>query len=263
MSDQYILYSVLNSVAHIVLNRPGKRNALNLAMRTALWGAIARAEADPDVRALLIYAEGGHFCAGGDIADMRPGELDAEAGRDRIFSATKGAQRLLEMPKPVVMAVDGCAYGAGCSLVLAADVVIATARARFALSFLRIGLIPDLCSLFTLPRVVGWARAKALLYSNREIDGIEAQQYGMVTELVEPENLHQRSREIAVAMTHLPRTAFALTKASLAKSLSVDLSAMSDAEISGQAIAYSTRYHADAAKKMLERSPLEYLWPPQ
>ncbi|MPS29749.1 MAG: enoyl-CoA hydratase/isomerase family protein [Alcaligenaceae bacterium] len=261
MSQSFVHYRVDGHVASITLARPEKRNAMNRAMRDELWRSFDRAGSDECVRAVLVRAEGGHFCAGGDIADMRPGELDAEAGRDRILSATAGARRLLELPKPVVMAVDGCAYGAGCSLVLAADLVIATDRVRLAMSFLRIGLVPDLCSLFTLPRIVGWARAKALLYSNREIGAEEALQLGIASEVVSPDALDHRTGMIARALTRLPRSAFAMTKAALARSLSADLDSMCDTETSAQAIAYSTSYHADAAGRLLAREPLPYQWP--
>lgn len=261
MSDSLIRYDVADHVAYVTLCRPEKRNAINSVMRAELWRALENAERNDDVRAVLVRAEGEHFCAGGDISDMKPGTLDAEAGRRRILSATEGMRQLIALPKPVVMAVDGCAYGAGCSLLLAADVVIATERIRLSMSFLRIGLVPDLCSLFTLPRIVGWAHAKNLLYSGREVGAEEALRLGIVTEVVGPEQLDHRAQAVAEALTDLPGTAFAMTKAALAKSLSSDLAAMCDTEINSQAIAYSTAYHADAAHRLLRRSPLPYQWP--
>ncbi len=261
MTDSMIEYSVRQGVGHIVLNRPKKRNALSLDMRTALWDAIERADKDDGVRVVLLSGAGGHFCGGGDISEMRSGAFDAEAGRDRIAPVSKGARRLLEMEKPVVVAIDGCAYGAGCSLALTGDFVVATERARFCMSFLRLGLIPDACGLFTLPRVVGWLRAKDMLYSTRAVGGVKALEYGLVNELAAPEDLLARSWEIAVAMTGLPRTAFALIKTALLRSMSMDLGAMTDTEMAGQAIAYSTTYHEDAVKRLRSGSPPLYSWP--
>ncbi|PLC51536.1 enoyl-CoA hydratase [Pollutimonas subterranea] len=261
MTDSMVDYSLREGVGHIVLNRPAKRNALSLDMRTVLWEAIEQADKDDEVRAVLLSGTGEHFCAGGDISEMRPGALDAEAGRDRIAPVSKGAQRLLEMTKPVVVAVDGCAYGAGCSLALAADFVVATERARFCMSFLRLGLIPDACGLFTLPRVVGWLRAKDMLYSTRAITGSEALEYGAVNELAAPEHLQARSWEIAVAMASLPRTAFSLIKTALLRSMSADVGTMVDTEMAGQAIAYSTTYHEEAVKRLRAGSPPLYSWP--
>ncbi len=261
MTDATIQYTLRQGVGHIVLNRPAKRNALSLAMRTALWDAVDRADQDDAVRAVLLSGAGEHFCAGGDIGEMRPGALDAEAGRDRIAPVTKGARRLLETTKPVVVAVDGCAYGAGCSLALAADFVVATERASFCMSFLRLGLVPDACGLFTLPRVVGWLRAKDMLYSTRAIGGAEALEYGMVNELAVPGDLEARAREIALAMASLPRTAFGLVKTALLRSMSADVGAMADAEMAAQAIAYSTAYHEAAVQRLRAGAPPLYAWP--
>lgn len=256
-----IQYSVAHGVAHIVLNRPDKKNALDIPMRNELWRAVAQARDDAQVAVVLLSGAGNDFCAGGDISTMRPGELDAEAGRDRIASVTNGAYSLLEMPKPVIAAIDGCAYGAGFSLALTADIVLATERARFCLSFLRLGLIPDAAALFTLPRTVGWARAKQLLYSAQEINGKTALEYGIVGELHTPETLHERAQQIATAMAQLPRTAFALCKTALLRSSSSDTPVMAEMEMSGQGIAYSTQYHEAAARGFLNKQALPYSWP--
>lgn len=262
MSEHAVIYTITNGVAVLKLNRPTKRNALNLEARSALWEAVDNAATDTQVKVLVITGSGEHFCAGGDISQMRPGELDAEAGRDRITPFTKGAQRLLELPKPVVVAVDGCAYGAGFSLALAADFVVATERARFCLSFLRLGLVPDACALFTLPRVVGWSRAKDLLYSTREIRGKQALEYGIVNELVKSDCLHSRALEIAEAMTNLPRTMFGVVKSAMLRSMSTDLGTMVDIETSGQAIAYSTEYHEIATNRIRASEGPLFVWPP-
>ena len=261
MSYEKIAYVVENSVAIIKLNRPHRKNALDLQMRAELWLAIDRARQDPGVAALLLTGMGDDFCSGGDISTMRPGELDAEAGRKRISPVTRGAHMLLELEKPVIAAVDGCAYGAGFSLALAADIAIATPRARFCLSFMRIGLIPDAAALFTLPRVIGWNRAKHLLYSAEEINGRTALEYGIVGELVEPANLQNRAKQIATAMTQVSPTAFSLSKSALLRTYSSDASAMADMEINGQGIAFSTQYHDEAAKRFLNRKPGGYRWP--
>jgi len=244
-----------------VLNRPEKKNALDLVMREELWRAIDQAGKDSDVAALFITGKGTDFCSGGDISTMRPGELDAEAGRQRISPVTRGAQALLELPKPVIVAADGCAYGAGFSLALAADIVVATPRSRFCLSFLRIGLIPDACAMFTLPRAVGWCRAKHLLYSAQEINGETALDYGFVSELVNPEMLQERGLEIAQAMTEISTSAFALSKSALLRSYSSDIPVMAEMEINGQAIAFSSKYHAEAAQRFMNKETLRYRWP--
>ena len=260
-SHQDLLYHAQDGVAHIVLNKPEKKNALNPEMRTALWQALASASADADVRAVLISGAGNDFCSGGDISVMATTDSDAEGGRTRIDPVTRGARSLLELQKPVIVAVDGCAYGIGFSLALAADVVVATPRSRFCLSFMRLGLVPDGLALFTLPRVIGWTRAKKMLYSAQEIDGQTASDYGIVTELAAPETLLARASAVATALASASPAAFALTKNALLRSFSSDASAVMDMEINGQGIAYSTRYHKDAVRAFMRKQPLAFSWP--
>lgn len=261
--QQDLLYDARDGVAHIVLNKPEKKNALNPDMRTALWAALTKASADDSVRAVLISGAGKDFCSGGDISVMASTDSDAEGGRKRIDPVTRGARMLLELQKPVIVAVDGCAYGIGFSLALAADIVVATPRSRFCLSFMRLGLVPDGLALFTLPRIIGWTRAKKMLYSAQEIDGQTASDYGIVTELAEPEVLLERARAIAAALSSSSPAAFALTKNALLRSFSSDASAVMDMEINGQGIAYSTRYHKDAVQSFMSKKPLAYTWPPK
>ena len=207
-AQQDLLYDERDGVAHIVLNKPEKKNALNPDMRNALWDALGKASASTQVRA-----------------------------------------------------VDGCAYGIGFSLALAADIVVATPRSRFCLSFMRLGLVPDGLALFTLPRIIGWARAKKMLYSAQEIDGRTAAEDGIVTELVEPDALLERARAIANALASSSPAAFALTKNALLRSFSSDASAVMDMDINGQGIAYSTSYHKDAVKAFMGKQPLAFAWP--
>ena len=262
-TQQDLLYDERDGVAHIVLNKPEKKNALNPEMRNALWEALGKASASAQVRAVLISGAGKDFCSGGDISVMATTDSDAESGRKRIDPVTRGARQLLELQKPVIVAVDGCAYGIGFSLALAADIVVATPRSRFCLSFMRLGLVPDGLALFTLPRIIGWARAKKMLYSAQEIDGQTASDYGVVTELVEPDALLERARAIAHALASSSPAAFALTKNALLRSFSSDASAVMDMEINGQGIAYSTVFHKDAVKACMGKQPLAFTWPPK
>ena len=262
-TQQDLLYDERDGVAHIVLNKPEKKNALNPEMRNALWEALGKASASAQVRAVLISGAGKDFCSGGDISVMATTDSDAESGRKRIDPVTRGARQLLELQKPVIVAVDGCAYGIGFSLALAADIVVATPRSRFCLSFMRLGLVPDGLALCTLPRIIGWARAKKMLYSAQEIDGQTASDYGVVTELVEPDALLERARAIAHALASSSPAAFALTKNALLRSFSSDASAVMDMEINGQGVAYSTRYHKDAVKAFMGKQPLAFTWPPK
>ncbi|BCY20148.1 enoyl-CoA hydratase [Bordetella pertussis] len=158
--SEFVRYDVDAGVARITLDRPDRRNAIDVPMRAALLAAVQAATADPAVRAVVLAGAGGHFCSGGDVSTMRGASMSAEQGRDRMAPIGACARALLEMPKPVIAAVDGIAFGGGFGLCLCADLVLATPAARFCLSFMRIGLVPDFAAAFTLPRLVGLQRAR-------------------------------------------------------------------------------------------------------
>ena len=140
-------------------------------MRAGLARASPQIEGDRAVRAVVLTGSGGAFCAGGDLRGIRSAELDNDGWRERMKNAHAWLARLLSLDRAVVAAVDGPAFGAGFSLALAADFVVASPRARFCLSFMRLGLVPDFGALHTLPRIVGVQRAKELMLSAREVVG--------------------------------------------------------------------------------------------
>ena len=167
MTYQTIILDIAEGIATLTLNRPERKNALDLSIRDEISDAVAKLRSDDAVRALILTGAGGNFCAGGDIRGMASVELSAEAGRRRMQGIHAWLRDLLELDRPVISAVDGAAYGAGFGLALVADFIIATPRARFCASFQRMGLVADSGLFYTLPRVVGLQRAKELLLSAR------------------------------------------------------------------------------------------------
>jgi len=205
MSDsatEAVLYDVRDGVATITLNRPAQRNAIDEETRTGLARHIDQIERDRTVRAVVLTGSGGVFCAGGDLRAIRAAELDNEGWRQRMRNAHAWFVRLLSLDRAVVAAVDGPAFGAGFGLALAADFIVASPRARFCLSFMRLGLVPDFGVLHTLPRIVGVQRAKELMLSAREVSADEAKALGIVLELVPQESLLQRAQAIAASFVH-------------------------------------------------------------
>jgi len=249
--SEFVRYDVDAGVARITLDRPDRRNAIDVPMRAALLAAVQAATADPAVRAVVLTGAGGHFCSGGDVSTRR----------DRMAPIGACARALLEMPKPVIAAVDGIAFGGGFGLCLCADLVLATPAARFCLSFMRIGLVPDFAAAFTLPRLVGLQRARQLIYTAAEIDGRQALEYGLVSELVDAGRLAPRAAEVATAMAGMPATAFALTKQALLRSSSSELAAMVEMEMTSQGVAFNTGYHQQAVERLLEKKPPLYSFP--
>jgi 2-(1,2-epoxy-1,2-dihydrophenyl)acetyl-CoA isomerase len=255
-----ITYAVSEGVATLTLNRPAQKNALDLVMRGEIGEVVAAIRRDRGIRALIIAGAGGAFCAGGDIRTMDTGGK-AEDARNRMADLHLWLEDLLNLDRPVIAAVDGPAYGAGFGLALAADFILATPRARFCLSFLRLGVVPDCGVMYTLPRVVGLQRAKELAFSTREIDADEARQMGIVFEVHTPEQIGQRAFQLALSFTQASPTALSVTKRALNASLHSSLATMLELEANGQAIARSTAYHRDAIARFVGKQPPLFEWP--
>lgn len=255
-----IRYAVEDGIATLTLDYPRRKNALNATMRREIGEVVHRLRQDASVRVLILTGAGNDFCSGGDISAMQ-GEITAEQGRQRLAAVHGWLEDLIQLDRPVIAAVDGAAYGAGFSLALTADIVLATPRARFALPFLRLGLIPDCGVFYTLPRMIGLQRAKALMFSMRELDAEAAREHGIVMGIVPPDALAARARALAETFVQGSPVALALTKQALNASLNRDLHAMLAMEADGQGIAFATEYRKEAATRFLEKQPPRYRWP--
>jgi 2-(1,2-epoxy-1,2-dihydrophenyl)acetyl-CoA isomerase len=178
-----IRFEVHEQVATLTLDDPATRNALGPPMREEIAEVVRNIKRDRSIRALVLTGAGGHFCSGGDLRNIAKVGLDNQGWRERLGDLHGWLQDLITLDRPVIAAVDGAAFGAGFGLVLAADFVIATTRARFCVSFLRVGLVPDFGTFYTLPRIVGPQRAKELMLSARELSAEEALRLGIAMEL--------------------------------------------------------------------------------
>lgn len=255
-----IRFAIEDGIATLTLNYPERKNALSIPMRGEIGEAIRHVRADESVRALILTGAGTDFCSGGDISSMQV-EIDAPQGRRRLQQAHGWLEDLIQLDVPVIAAVNGAAYGAGFSLALTADIILATPRARFGLPFLRMGLIPDCGVFYTLPRMIGLQRAKALMFSMRELNAEAAQDLGIVMEIVPEENLAGRAQALARAFTEASPVAVGLTKQALNASLNQDLHTMLAMEADGQGIAFSTAYRREAVDRFMAKQPLRYRWP--
>jgi len=241
-------------VATLTLNRPASLNAINRLMADEMTDALERLAADPSVRVLILRGAAHAFCAGGDVRDM------AGQGIRQASEALEGMSRYRRLvlalhgyPRPVIAAVDGVAFGAGMSLALLADMVLLSDRARLCMVFQRVGLIPDCAALFTLPRLVGLQRAKALTLSAREIGATEAHAMGLALEVLPWQTLHARANEVAAALATGSPTALLLTKEALDASLQSDLPTMLAMEASAQAIALASEEHRIAVQAFVRK----------
>jgi 2-(1,2-epoxy-1,2-dihydrophenyl)acetyl-CoA isomerase len=259
-SYQRIRFALEDGVATLVLDNPAKRNAFDPAMRVEMAEVVRQVQGDPDIRSLVLTGAGEHFCSGGDLGNIAASGLDNGGWRRRLNSLHDWLKDLMMLDKPVIAAVDGAAYGAGFSLALAADFLIASTRARFAMSFIRVGVVPDCAAFYTLPRIVGAHRARELMLSGREIAAQEALQLGIATELAAPEALQARAQAIARSFVNASPVALSLIKRSLALA-ATDLPSLLEQEANAQALAMGTPEHKEAVRCFLEKKPLPFQWP--
>jgi 2-(1,2-epoxy-1,2-dihydrophenyl)acetyl-CoA isomerase len=215
-SDRPILLDVTDGVGWITLNRPKAYNALNRDLAVQLLDALIRCDEDDNIRALVITGNGPSFCAGGDIRQMM--EAVARDGHAAVFLKTltvslhEAIATMAHMSKPVIMAVNGAAAGAGFSLAIAGDLVLAADNARFTVAYTAIGLAPDGSSTFTLPRLVGPKRAFELMYTNRALSADEAKELGLVNQVYPAAKFIEQVREYALGIAKGPTAALGYAK---------------------------------------------------
>jgi enoyl-CoA hydratase/carnithine racemase len=202
-----ILVETRDRVCRIELARPEKKNALTLAMYAALGDALAAAEADAQVRAVLLHGRPDCFCSGNDVKDFleRPMHGD-ESPAWRFLRTIAGAK------KPIVALVGGPAIGIGTTLLLHCDLVYATPAARFQLPFVQLALVPEAGSSLLLPLLAGYQRAAELLLLGRPFDADKALAAGIVTEIIPEGELLEYGRDAALGLAALPPASLRLTK---------------------------------------------------
>lgn len=253
-------FDVQNQVATLTLDNPAKRNALDPVMREEMAQVTAAVQRDQSIRALVITGANGHFCSGGDLRSIATAGLDNAGWRQRMAKLHDWLRLLLTLDRPVIAAVDGAAAGAGFSLALAADFILATPRTRFCMSFMKVGLVPDCGAFYTLPRIVGVQRARELMLSARDVDGVEALKLGIAMELHEPEQLLARAQALAASFVHASPTAVSIVKRTLAAP-GHDLTTLLELEVSGQALATGTQEHRIAVNRFLDKQAAPFQWP--
>lgn len=209
-----ILLEIKNNIATITLNRPEKFNSFNREMALLLQQTLDEVVANKNVRVVFITGSGKAFCAGQDI-----GELTGEnaPGFDVILADHYNpiVQRIRTLPLPVVCAVNGVAAGAGANIALACDIVIATTSASFIQAFSKIGLIPDSGGTFTLPRLIGFQKASALMMLGEKVTAIEAEKLGMIYKVFTDVIFAEESYKIALTLSTMPTKGLAFTKQAL------------------------------------------------
>jgi enoyl-CoA hydratase/carnithine racemase len=193
MENSQILTQINHGVLTITLNRPDKLNAFTRRMRDELIAAFGHADNDDGVRAIIVTGAGRAFCAGADLsagsATFDYAKRGVEAEEERRDGGGRVSLKIFESKKPVIAAVNGPAVGVGVTMTLPMDIRIASSAARFGFVFARRGIVPEACSSWFLPKVVGLQRAAEWLYTGRVFDAAEALAGGLVSRVVPPEEL--------------------------------------------------------------------------
>ena len=213
MKFNAILLDIAEGVATITLNRPDKLNSFTGEMHADLKQAMQIIQAERSVRVLMITGAGRGFCAGQDLSERMMGDSEtADVGSSLEKHYNPLLKQLRALPYPVICAVNGVAAGAGCNLVLACDIVIAARSASFIQIFSRIGLIPDAGGTYTLPRLVGTARAMAAAMLAEKVSAEQAEQWGMIWKCVDDAQLMMEANALARQLAGQATRALGLTK---------------------------------------------------
>lgn len=255
MKYQTLDVVVADGVATIALNRPEKMNALTGQMRAEITYAIK--DCADKARVIVLTGTGKSFCSGQDLSDAASsGDIDLERTlRDEYEPMLRA---IVEVPVPVIAAVNGAAAGAGANLALAADVVIATESAFFLQAFARIGLMPDAGGSWILPHTMGQAKAMGAALFADKISAKQADEWGMIWEAVPDDNFEAHVRERAAALAQGPSQAYAAIKASVRGAFGTTLNDQLETEAQMQGDLGRTRDFVEGVTAFLQKRPAAF-----
>jgi|SRR5690606_1265629 len=251
-----IKFTVKEGIAEITLNRPDVFNSFNKEMAIEVQTALDRCESNAEVRCVVLSGEGKAFCAGQDLKEV------TDPNGPRLTSIVRDhynpiIEKIRNLNKPVVAAVNGVAAGAGANIALACDVVIAKESASFIQAFSKIGLIPDSGGTFFLPRLIGLQRASALMMLGDKVSATDAAKMGMIYKAFADDDFENVIKEISRKLADMPTVGLAYTKKALNKSMHNDLTAQLMLEEQLQTKAGQTHDYKEGVDAFLnKRKPL-------
>jgi enoyl-CoA hydratase/carnithine racemase len=247
-------------IVTLTLNQPEQRNPLT--GNTAVPEFVAACEqisADAGIRAVVVTGAGSAFCSGGNIKDMQKYAGDALAPISIREEYRRGIQKLplalYYLEVPTIAAVNGPAIGAGCDLACMCDIRIASEKAKFAESFIKVGIVPGDGGAWLLPRAVGRSKAAELAFTGDVLDAQQALQCGLVSRVVPPERLMEEARELAGRIAANPGPTLRLTKRLLREGEHMRLDSLLELSAGYQALAHKTSEHEEAVRAFIEKRP--------
>lgn len=213
MQFNTLLFNVQDHIATLTINRPDSANSINLEFSKDLLSAILQCDDDPEIRAVVVTGKGSLFCAGGDLKEFKNQGSHLSFYIKEVTTYLHAAiSRMIRMDAPTIAAVNGFAVGAGMSLALACDFVLATPSARFSVAYTRVGLTPDGGMSYLLPRIVGLRRALELTLTNRVLSAQEAFDWGLVNKVVEERELLTQAEALATQLASGPMISLGVSK---------------------------------------------------
>jgi 2-(1,2-epoxy-1,2-dihydrophenyl)acetyl-CoA isomerase len=241
-----------NGIGTIELNRADKFNSFNRAMADEFNATLTAFSDDDEIRCVIITGSGKAFCAGQDLQEA----IDPEGpGLKKIIQEgyNPSIEKITQMPKPVIAAVNGVAAGAGANIALACDFVVAKKSASFIQAFSKIGLVPDSGGTYFLPRLVGYQRAIAQMMLGEKISAEEAEKMGMIYAAWEDDTFEQDVLNLAIKLAQMPTKGLAYTKFALQKSMNNNLAEQLHTELEYQLLAGQTADHKEGVQAFLEK----------
>ncbi len=244
-------------IGTITMNRPDRLNAMTSTMLVELAQAFRQVDADPEVRVVILTGAGDAFSSGADLRDSAQAldkrEEEAPVRQERRDAIPAVVEEMRVVSKPIIASIGGVAVGGGMTISLHCDIRIASEKARFGAVFARIGIIPEFGSTYTLSRIVGIAKACELVFTARIFGAAEANEIGLLNQLVPADELKQATQEMASNIAKLPPFAIQMAKRGLYQGLDTDIRTQMKFETMGLDACFRSADHAEAVRAFLEK----------
>ena len=253
---QTIRYEKKDGIAIVTIDRPEALNALNSTVITELEQVVADLETDRDIRAMILTGEGRSFVAGADIGEQYP--MDVAAGRKWGQRGSTLMRRIEKLEIPTIAAVNGFALGGGCELAMSCDIILASEKAKFGQPEVGLGITPGFSGTQRLPRRVGLAKAKELIFSGRMIKADEAKEIGLVNAVYAPEALMDGALEMAKSFTKNAPIAVKYAKACIDRGMQMDMDGAIAVENELFAMCFATADQKEGMGAFLEKRSVQF-----
>lgn len=241
-------------IALIYLNRPKALNALSETMKNELIQALREIEEEDDLKILILTGRGRGFCAGADLNRFIEAQKEDPSQRRRFrFGSLDFPRAFIQFPKPIIAAINGPAYGFGFTVTLTCDIRLASEKAKFSCAFVRIGVTPEFCSTFFLPRLIGYGKAAELILTARPFDAREALEIGAVDHVFPHRRLIPEAKKMAKQIASMPAPAIQKSKELLRHGMQSTLDQVIQYERSAFIDCMNTEEHRLALERLLNR----------